>query len=1032
MASAHFKAMAYVGASFLSLALMEGTALAETKQHDQVIGQAHGAALPRSDFIAEKVQALQRDAEALLIQKNYSKAADLQKQILDWHEINSGPNHPNTATSLNKLGTTYRLSGLYQEAESLYLRALKIREKVFGPVDPDTATTVFDIGLLYKDQGLPSRAEPFYLRAVEIFEKGVGPDDHLTAIPINNLAGFYDEQGLYAKAEPHYLRALAIREQALGPEHLDTATSLNNLALLYDKQGLHNKAEPLFQRTLAIREKVLGTDHLDTAESLNNLAMLYLHQGLYAKAEPLLQSSLAIKEQALGPKSPKTANTLSNLGTLRYYQGLYSKAEALHQRSIAVYEKAIDSDPKSLAFSYNNLALTYEKQGLFSKAETFHQRSLAIRENALGPEHPSTATSLNNLAALMFAQGFYTKAESLYQRALAITEQALGPEHPDTATTLSNLALVYFNQQLFAKAEPLDQRVLAIREKALGSEHPNTTLSLNNLAFTYLALNNNSAAFPLLQRAITAQVRFIQREIPAMPRQQREQLIATLSDGNLLPFSLATVSTSGAELALFSRLNRQGLLQEIEQRQAQLTSLPGAQQPLLSQLRSITARLSDIQLSPAQRQQLQQQRDALERQLYQLLPNLSPRVVDISQVAAQLPARSALLEFQRFSPYDPTKPQGQRLAPPRYLALLLKPDRSITAIDLGPAQALEANLRRALTASEQMLADAGTLWASLSAQLLTPLAPALQGLDTLWISPDAELNRLPFAALTTPGTNTLLSDSLNLRLLTTGRELLDLAAPSRTSSNKSLVVVNPAFDLSQAAAPSSNSSRSPSHHLRSADLDQLRWAPLPGTQKEGEAIAQLTDAVLLTQQQASAAAVQQAPAVPVLHIASHGFFLPDQSQPNNNNKLDNPMLRSGIALAGANQAAQRPPGSDDGYLTALEVAQLDWRGTELVVISACESGLGSLRAGEGVYGLKRAIAVSGARSSLLSLWKVDDTATAAFMQSFYQRLKNQEGRAEALARTQAEFRSHPIAAWRHPSVWAAFQLSGDWRPIPNL
>ena len=434
-------------------------------------------------------------------------------------------------------------------------------------------------------------------------------------------------------------------------------------------------------------------------------------------------------------------------------------------------------------------------------------------------------------------------------------------------------------------------------------------------------------------------------------------------------------------------------------------------------------------------QQLQQERDALERQLYQLLPNLSPRVVEINQVASQLPARSALLEFQRFSPFDPSKPQGHRLAPARYLALVLKPDREITAIDLGPAQPLEANLRRALSASEQMLSDADTLWASLSAQLLTPLAPALQSLDTLWISPDAELNRLPFAALTTPGTNTLLSDSLNLRLLTTGRELLDLAAPSRTSSNKPLVVVNPSFDLSQtAAAPSSNSSPSP--QLRTADLDQLHWVPLPGTQTEGEAIAQLTDAVLLSQQQASAAAVQQSPAAPLLHIASHGFFLPDQSQPNNNNssrtRLNNPMLRSGIALAGANQASQRSAGSDDGYLTALEVAQLDWHGTELVVISACESGLGTLQAGEGVYGLKRAIAVSGARSSLLSLWKVDDTATAAFMQSFYQRLKNREGRAEALARTQAEFRSHPIAAWRHPSVWAAFQLSGDWRPIPNL
>lgn len=132
-------------------------------------------------------------------------------------------------------------------------------------------------------------------------------------------------------------------------------------------------------------------------------------------------------------------------------------------------------------------------------------------------------------------------------------------------------------------------------------------------------------------------------------------------------------------------------------------------------------------------------------------------------------------------------------------------------------------------------------------------------------------------------------------------------------------------------------------------------------------------------------------------------------------------------LAGANQPEANS--KDDGYLTALEVAKLDWQGTEMVVISACESGKGDIQAGEGVYGLKRAIAVAGARSSLLSLWKVDDAATAAFMQSFYQRLKDGEGRAEALAATQQEFRQHPMGSWRHPYVWAAFQLSGDWKPV---
>tara|TARA_A100001388_G_scaffold179773_1_gene134609 strand:- start:163 stop:678 length:516 start_codon:yes stop_codon:yes gene_type:complete len=168
-------------------------------------------------------------------------------------------------------------------------------------------------------------------------------------------------------------------------------------------------------------------------------------------------------------------------------------------------------------------------------------------------------------------------------------------------------------------------------------------------------------------------------------------------------------------------------------------------------------------------------------------------------------------------------------------------------------------------------------------------------------------------------------------------------------------------------------------------------------------------------------ALQERKAPKILHIASHAYYLPDQENG------ENPLLRSGIVLAGANDPETNP--KDDGYLTALEVAKVDWQGTELVVISACESGKGDIQSGEGVYGLKRAIAVAGARSSLLSLWKVDDIATADFMEKFYQKLKDGMGRSEALAETQKEFKNHSITRFRHPYYWAAFQLSGDWRPI---
>ena len=298
--------------------------------------------------------------------------------------------------------------------------------------------------------------------------------------------------------------------------------------------------------------------------------------------------------------------------------------------------------------------------------------------------------------------------------------------------------------------------------------------------------------------------------------------------------------------------------------------------------------------------------------------------------------------------------------------------------------------------------------------MLDPLSAATRGVTTLFISPDGELNRVPFAALPAPGSKQLLSEALQLRLLTTGRELLDLQNAPNGKSSQALVVANPAFDRTSVSVQTP--AIAVSSQQRSADLGSQRWAPLPGTAKEGAAIAQLTGGRLLAGEQARAAAIQQQQQAPwLLHLATHAYFQPDlpESERNNDQQRsnasqgptalsgENPLLRSGIALAGANQPDADP--ADDGYLTALEVARLNWKGTELVVISACESGKGDIQAGEGVYGLKRAIAVAGARSSLLSLWKVDDRATAAFMESFYSKLKAGTGRADALAATQQEF-----------------------------
>jgi CHAT domain-containing protein len=696
-----------------------------------------------------------------------------------------------------------------------------------------------------------------------------------------------------------------------------------------------------------------------------------------------------------------------------------------------------------------NLAKEAEKlevAGNHGAAARIWERLVVWSEKKQGPDHPDTANSLNNLAALYSDQGLNSKAEPLFLRTLKIRESALGPNHPSTARSLNNLGVFYSDQGFNSKAEPLYLQALKIKEKAIGPHHPSTATSHNNLALLYFDQGAYSKATQILRQGLTTEITLIQREAPYLARNDREAFVESFGNAYEASFAGGWRDGEGAKIALFARLNRQGLLQEIEQRQALVASLPGPQQSLAEELRALTRQLASSSISPEKRQSLRQRQEELEKQLYRQLPQLRPRIVQVEQVAAALPSTGALVEFQQYQPFDGKKPRKDRWGEARYLALVLRPTGAITAVDLGPAAPIDSLIHQALTATREGLSDAEQLWGQVGQKVMDPLAPAMAGVQILFVSPDGELNRVPFAALRAPSSRTLLGQAMQLRLLTTGRELLDLAQLPAKAQNKALVVANPAF-----GQPPRNVAAPAQAKERSSDFQGPPFAPLPATEKEGQAISTLTRGQLLSGTQATAVAVQSAPTPQILHIASHAFFRPDlpDKTPAADGLMgkrpplaESPMLRSGIALAGANRnplpgmastsSLSGEVSGDDGYLTALEVAHLNWKGTELVVISACESGTGETRAGEGVYGLRRAIAVAGARSSLLSLWKVSDDATAAFMEAYYRRLKAGEGRSAALAATQQSFRSHPNPTWRHPYVWAAFQLSGDWGPIQGL
>ncbi len=985
----------------------------------------------------------------------YAKAEPLHQRALAINEKALGPEHPGTANSLNNLAGLYDAAGAYAKAEPLYQRALAINEKALGPEHPGTAISLGNLAGLYHTTGAYAKAEPLYQRALAINEKALGPEHPDTANSLNNLAGLYDTTGAYAKAEPLYQRALAVREKVLGPEHPDTAISLNNLAGLYDATGAYAKAEPLYQRALAINEKALGPEHPGTAISLDNLAGLYRATGAYAKAEPLYQRALAINEKALGPEHPGTAISLSGLAELYRATGAYAKAEPLHQRALAINEKALGPEHPNTAILLNNLAGLYDATGAYAKAEPLYQRALAINEKALGPEHPDTAISLNNLAGLYDATGAYAKAEPLYRRALAINEKALGPEHPDTATSLNNLAGLYRATGAYAKAEPLYQRALAINEKALGPEHPDTATSLNNLAGLYDARGAYAEAVALYERAQvieeTNTARFLLSGSEARKQVYLQQRIGSASA--TVSLSITNPTARGKALGLRSVLQYKGrVLDAMSDTAARLRrSAAPENRALFDQLSDVAQEFSTLTFRGSGKLSLEayrQRLDGLAGEQERLQTELSSRSAALRQaitpitlesVCQALPADTVLVEWFRYHPFDPKAQGSARWSTPRYMAYLLMRAGEPVAIDLGEAQPIDDLVKVVTALSDPASTDYKEVAERLSEKLIQPLVPYFAQSERLSLSPDGALNLVPFAALVDEHGEYLVQ-RFELTYLTSGRDLLRMA-DERHPPGAAVVVADPNYGQPPSGGPPVDTNLEPK---RSADLDRggVVFAPLPGTAAEAAALQvllKLDPENMLTGDRATEARLRELHGPRILHMATHGFFLNDlqvrvalrgigfgtETLPLSLG--ENPLLRSGLALAGAN--ARRSGAVDDGILTAAEAAQLDLLGTQLVVLSACETGMGTVQPGEGVYGLRRALLLAGAQTQIVSLWKVDDAATQELMVDYYQRVLKGEGRSEALRAAQKAMIVNPSR--QHPCYWAAFILVGDWRPLPG-
>ncbi len=989
-------------------------------------------------------------------EKWYLESKAIREKVL-------GKDHPDYASSLNNLAILYLDLGNYEKAEAYYLQSKEIREKTLGREHPDYANSLNNLAILYSDLGNYEKAEAYFLEVKEIREKTLGRDHPDYAGSLGNLANLYTALGNYEKAEAYLLESKDIQEKTLGREHPDYASSLNNLGLLSVNLGNYEKAEPYYLESKEIYEKTLGRGHPYYAGSLSNLGILYFNLGNYLKAEAYYLEAKEIIEKTLGRDHLDYAVILQGMAILYRNLGNYEKAEAYYLEFKEIREKNFGREHPDYAQSLNGLASLYKDLGNYEKAETYYLESLEIWEKTLGREHPECAGSICNLANLYLDLGNYEKAEAYYLQSKEIYEKTLGRKHPNYVSNLNNLANLYLDLGNYEKAEAYYLESKEIREKTLGREHPDYAGSLHNLAALYETQSLYTKGTPLLLEAL------------ALNQTRMASSTSFLSERELAQYTATNQSDKRINAYLFNRSNEQagilpalsydqslftkGFLMQAAVRLQQLTSSSPQAITINNDLKGYHRRIAQqLSLPVAEREgveELKEKANALEKELSRTLAGYAEelRQVKWQDVQLHLKQTDAAIEFISFK-NDFSKATNSII----YAALILKSgDKQPQFIPLFEEKSLDSLLhsksdRKAdYVNALYTLADRGAVAIeapkkSLYEILWKPLEKELTGIKTIYFSPSGLLHRINLDAIPISETETL-ADKYQLIELNSTRQLVNPDQVKIINNDATLFggIQYEQDSTIQNTEPilASRSRGELSFSTVDSTLRGGTWNYLAGTEREVTSIEKIMQSAgvpvslkkgyAATEESFKRIGSDNAPSPRILHLATHGYFFPDPKVQAKSNGLigqnesvfklsDHPMLRSGLIMAGGNaswQGKQTLEGREDGILTAYEISQMNLSNTELVVLSACETGLGDIQGNEGVYGLQRAFKIAGAKYLIMSLWQVPDKQTSLLMTTFYKKwLEDKMTIPDAFHAAQKELREIGL----DPYQWAGFVL----------
>jgi CHAT domain-containing protein/Tfp pilus assembly protein PilF len=980
------------------------------------------------------------------------KAEALLKQSLEIYEKTLGQDHPYYAEALNSLGQLYDIQKKYGLAEPLYRKSLAIREKAFGRMNINVAMSLNNLAGLSSSMGNYAAAESFYRQSLEIKEKILGSDDLYLASGFNNFAALYDNEGKYAESEELYKKSLAIREKKQGKDHPDIANVLNNIGVLYFKQAKNNEAEQLFNKALKIYEKTYGNEHRQVISVITNLASIYIEQGRYIDAVSMAKKSIAIVEKMFGHDDPEVAFPLSSLARVCELQGNYEESEEIYKRILNIKEKTYGKSHPATAVTLNNLGLLYTKIERYDKADSLLTRSLNIYEKTFGSEHTGVALALDNLTNIYIRQNRFSEADSFSHRSIAIRQKIQGLTHPELGTPYMNLGGLNERQNKLEESARYYEKALNILENSRGPNHPEIVRPLINLARINKIRQKYAEAEPIFKRINNIQLEQIDRYFPGMSENGKEQFYSTLKNNFELFTDFAIRRMDKNPEIINELLNLQLSIKALilnSTNKVKRRILNGNDEELKNKykqwiyLKEYINRTSSLTKDRLQRRNINP--DSLEKAANEIEKELNARSeifakefdkkrVTWRELQSKLKDNEAALEIIRYRLHDREFTDSVLYA---VIILTKKMKDHPEIVLLNDGKNMEGSYLQAYLGMLQLEDKISYK------RYFSRIETALPGnISKIYLSPDGVYNRINLLTLRKPDGKYLI-EKYDIRLVGNLKDIVEPSFGANMKSNEKNTAELfgfPNYKLNESnfsVDTTAGRKERDTPFQRLNDLQRFALVDLPGTKME---VMEIQDLFLKKKWEINAhlgddaleEKIKDLINPKVLHLATHGFFLEDaindkSNSPNLSTRsfYDNPLLRSGLLFAGAQLTIEgkrsENPESDNGILTAYEAMNLNLDNTDLVVLSACQTGLGAIRNGEGVYGLQRAFYIAGAKSIIMSLWSVSDDATQELMTSFYSKWLSTGDKRTAFRDAQMKMKSK----YKFPFFWGTFVMIGE-------